>query len=111
MGFLRGGGNFRIIEQKIREFAEGKKCRIDARCVHSWQRGRLPQAELVAYCKQMGALQMANVNEAAKDQLDELNHSVTAVLASLSEQERASYYVVVTGAHQAVSRDGWHIGR
>lgn len=49
----------------------------------------------------MGALQMANVNEAAKDQLDELNHSVTAFLASLSEQERARYYVVVTGAHQA----------
>jgi hypothetical protein len=65
------------------------------------KRGRLPQTELAAYCKQMGALQMANVNEAAKDQLDELNRSMTAFLASLNEQERASYYVVVTGAHQA----------
>jgi hypothetical protein len=63
--------------------------------------GRMPAADLTAFCRRVRPLVDANIREAVIAYLDELNRGMAAALPQLSASERAEYLVIVTGVHQA----------
>jgi hypothetical protein len=63
--------------------------------------GRMVDADLAAFCRQMRPLVDANISEAVRAYLDELNRRMSAALPQLDASERADYLVIVTGVHQA----------
>src|SRR5262249_24803864 len=62
---------------------------------------RVPEATLTAFCRGMRPLVDANISEAVRAYLDELNRRMSAALPQLDASERATYLVIVTGVHQA----------
>ena len=63
--------------------------------------GRMPDAELTSFCRQVRPLVDANIREAVRVYLDELNGRMSAALSQLDEAERTTYLVIVSGVHQA----------
>jgi hypothetical protein len=63
--------------------------------------GRMPEADLTAFCRQVRPLVDANIGEAVRGYLDELNQRMAAALPQLDEGERTTYLVIVSGVHQA----------
>jgi hypothetical protein len=63
--------------------------------------GHLSAADLTAFCRQLRPLIDANIDEAMRAYLNELNLRMTAALPQLDAAERTSFLVIVSGVHQA----------
>ena len=63
--------------------------------------GHMTEADLTAFCRRMRPLVDANISEAVRTYLDELNRRMGAALPQLDAGERSDYLVIVTGVHQA----------
>lgn len=63
--------------------------------------GSIREADLTAFCRQVRPLVDANIAEAVRLYLDELNRQMGAALPQLNAAERAEYLVIVSGVHQA----------
>jgi len=61
----------------------------------------LSASDLTAYCRAMRPLVEANIGEAVRANLDELNLRMSAALPLLDSAQRADYLVIVSGVHQA----------
>jgi hypothetical protein len=64
-------------------------------------RGQIADADLTGFCRRMRPLLEANVGDAVRAYLDELNRQMQTILPQFSEAERQSFLVIVTGVHQA----------
>jgi hypothetical protein len=63
--------------------------------------GGMRAADLTAFCRQMRPLVDANIDEAVRLYLDELNRRMEEALPLLDAAERSDYLVIVSGVHQA----------
>jgi hypothetical protein len=68
---------------------------------HTLAAGSISEADLTAFCRRIRPLVEANIAEAVRIYLDELNQQMGAALPRLSAAERADYLVIVSGVHQA----------
>jgi len=63
--------------------------------------GHMPEADLTAFCRKIRPLVDANIGEAVRAYLDELNRRMATALPELADGERTTYLVIVSGVHQA----------
>jgi hypothetical protein len=73
----------------------------DALAVRALASGHLSESDLTTFCRAMRPLVDANVGEAVRAYLDELNLRMGAALPVLDPAQRAEYLVIVSGVHQA----------
>ena len=63
--------------------------------------GHMSPADLTAFCRQLRPLIDANIEDAVRAYLNELNLRMGAALPQLDASERTTYLVIVSGVHQA----------
>ena len=86
-------------EQRIRQ--EDILAASHALATRALADGHMSESDLTAFCRRVQLQVDANISEAVRAYLDELNRRMGAALPQLDASERADYLVIVTGVHQA----------
>lgn len=68
---------------------------------HALADGRMSGDDLTVFCRRMRPLVDANIDEAVRLYLSELNRRIGGALALLDAKERTDFLVIVSGVHQA----------
>ena len=73
----------------------------------------LSQEWLDVWARQRGPSLLKNSREAARSQLELINHEMTAQIQAMTPKEKNSFIVIVSGAHQARDENLWmqYLGR